>query len=227
MAQSRAVGDIGFTVGLHLVATADSPDQFVSRWQAIETVCSHTHRTRFLPGGARTLMVERWSLEPTPSTLPEDLFLLGAFTGAFQAAGAEGIAVDILGPNRYALHWTGFTPRSSRPRPLALDRLPAPLARRLAALAERPEDLMREPEFAEESGLSLRALQRHLSQAGLSWPHLLRAARLRQASGRLLAEAVSLTEIAHDAGFADQAHFTRSFRRAAGMSPSVYRRIAG
>ena len=35
-----------------------------------------------------------------------------------------------------------------------------------------------------------------------------------------------LTAIAHETGFADQAHFTRSFRRAAGMSPGTYRRIA-
>ncbi len=226
LAQARAIGDIGFTVGLHLVATAASADQFIARWQAIETTCSHTHRTRFQAAGAQARLVERYSLEPEPSTPAEDLFLLGAFSGAFAEAGATGVEVEILGPHRYALRWDGFAPRSSAPRPLALDRLPAPLARRLAALVERPEGAMREPEFAEHCGLSLRALQRHLAAAGLSWPRLMRAARLRQASGRLLAEPTSLTEIAHDAGFADQAHFTRSFGRAAGMSPGVYRRIA-
>lgn len=226
MARSRAIGDIGFTAGLHLVATAAGPDQFIARWQAIETTCSHTHRTRFLPAGPRARLIERWSLEPAPPTTAEDLFLLGAFAGAFCEAGGEGVTIVTLGPNRHALAWSGFAARPARLRPLALDRLPIPLARGLAALAERPEAELREPDFAAENGLSLRALQRHLARAGLSWPRLMRAARLRQACGRLLSGPAALTEIAHDAGFADQAHFTRCFRRAAGMSPSVYRRIA-
>jgi len=35
-----------------------------------------------------------------------------------------------------------------------------------------------------------------------------------------------LVEIAHDAGFADQAHFTRAFRSAFGLTPARYRRLS-
>jgi len=226
MAQSGAIADLGFTAGLHLVVTAPGPDALFERWQAIEAICGHTHRTRFLPAGPNARRIERWSLEPAPSTAAEDLFLLGAFAGAFREAGAAGVTIDPLGPNRYALAWTGFSRRPPHLRPLMLDRLPPVLGRQMATLADHPDRPWREPDFAATCGLSLRALQRHLAAADLSWPGFLRAARLRQASDRLLAEDTALTAIAHDAGFADQAHFTRSFRRAAGMSPSAYRRIA-
>ena len=36
----------------------------------------------------------------------------------------------------------------------------------------------------------------------------------------------SLAEIGYAAGFADQAHFTREFRRILGASPAEWRRVA-
>jgi AraC-like DNA-binding protein len=42
---------------------------------------------------------------------------------------------------------------------------------------------------------------------------------------RRLPVATSLAALAHDAGFADQAHLTRLFRAAYGMTPSVYARL--
>jgi AraC-like DNA-binding protein len=58
-------------------------------------------------------------------------------------------------------------------------------------------------------------------------PHqyLLRA-RLRAAARRLAGESQSVTEVAFDAGFADLSNFMRTFRRAAGMSPLQFRRLA-
>ena len=52
---------------------------------------------------------------------------------------------------------------------------------------------------------------------------VLRDRRLTYARQRLQSDD-PLQAIAHDAGFADQSHFTRSFRRKTGMTPSVYRR---
>jgi AraC-like DNA-binding protein len=45
-----------------------------------------------------------------------------------------------------------------------------------------------------------------------------------QARKRLLEPTLTLTEIAAELGYADQAHFTRAFRRWTGESPSGYRR---
>ena len=49
------------------------------------------------------------------------------------------------------------------------------------------------------------------------------AARIRFAIRKLEESRLSLAEIALDAGFADQSHFTRTFRRETGQTPSAYR----
>jgi AraC family transcriptional regulator len=51
----------------------------------------------------------------------------------------------------------------------------------------------------------------------------LRRLRVEEASRALAASAAPLAEVALAAGFANQSHFTRVFRRATGMTPAVYR----
>jgi AraC family transcriptional regulator len=58
-------------------------------------------------------------------------------------------------------------------------------------------------------------------------PHqyLIRA-RLRRAARRLSEEDTPVTDIAYDAGFADLSNFTRTFTRAAGVSPLKFRKAS-
>lgn len=85
------------------------------------------------------------------------------------------------------------------------------------------------------------ALETLASACGLSVAHFARAFRLSTGSapyqhfiGRrverakmlLRSPSLSLAEIAHTCGFADQSHFTRAFGRATGMSPGRWRRLA-
>ncbi|TCT05478.1 helix-turn-helix transcriptional regulator [Aquabacter spiritensis] len=49
-------------------------------------------------------------------------------------------------------------------------------------------------------------------------------ARMRRVEAMLARPDLPLTEIAAAAGFADQAHFTRTFRRLAGVTPAAWRR---
>jgi AraC family transcriptional regulator len=49
--------------------------------------------------------------------------------------------------------------------------------------------------------------------------------RIKAACQRMLAPTNSLAEIAAEAGFADQSHFTRIFRRVTGMSPGAFRAL--
>lgn len=65
-----------------------------------------------------------------------------------------------------------------------------------------------------------RAFRKH---TGVTLGERLRARRVAYARERL-ASADALQSIAADAGFADQSHFTRTFRRAMGMTPAAYRR---
>ena len=66
-----------------------------------------------------------------------------------------------------------------------------------------------------------RAVRRHY---GKTVGEMVRERRLDYARERLMSTA-PLQAIAHDAGFADQSHFTRTFRRATGMTPTQYRHM--
>lgn len=100
--------------------------------------------------------------------------------------------------------------------------------RRAVALMEAnfPAKLSRE-EMARAAGLSVSYFSKLFTQCiGLSPHQYLVLCRLRHAK-RLLAtleENLSIVDVAAEAGFADQAHFCRHFRRAYGMSPLTFRR---
>lgn len=79
-------------------------------------------------------------------------------------------------------------------------------------------------EVARRVGLSPRQLERRFQQAlGLCPTAAYRELRLRYASWLLNNTALSVTEIAVEAGFADGAHFSRQFRKAFGHPPSLHR----
>jgi AraC family transcriptional regulator len=90
-----------------------------------------------------------------------------------------------------------------------------PAALRVAALAQavdvHPAHLART--FRERFGLSIGAYAR---RRRLEWA----AARLARSDG---SADLSLAALAAEAGFADQSHFTRAFKRWAGLTPDRYR----
>lgn len=74
-----------------------------------------------------------------------------------------------------------------------------------------------------QAGVSARTLQRLLRQKGLPAPDFWRRlGRARQAAC-LLRDSTNLTSIAYEAGYSDQAHMTRDFRRWFGLTPSQLR----
>ncbi len=79
--------------------------------------------------------------------------------------------------------------------------------------------------IARELGLSADHLAR-LFKADTGWTpkEYLQRRRIHQAMALLLDPRKNLTEIAYDLGYADSAHFSRSFRKVRGQSPSDYRR---
>lgn len=78
-------------------------------------------------------------------------------------------------------------------------------------------------EVAEMAGLSPRSFQRKLSHAGFSYSDLVDAARLENASKLLRDTDSRIIEIALSSGYTDHAHFTRAFRRMAGVTPRQFR----
>ena len=74
-------------------------------------------------------------------------------------------------------------------------------------------------------GTSVRTFQRRLSDMDETFTGILETARMTWAN-RLIANGdLSLKQIAQELGYADQAHFTRAFRRWNGVSPAAYRRL--
>jgi AraC-like DNA-binding protein len=83
-------------------------------------------------------------------------------------------------------------------------------------------------DLAPSTGLGIRALQRLFREyVGISPKWVIRRARLHDAAARLAdAGHVNLTQLAHELGYSDQAHFTRDFKAVVGRSPSDYHRSA-
>jgi len=78
---------------------------------------------------------------------------------------------------------------------------------------------------AELMGLSKRTLQRRLREMGLTYSSLLDQTRYGIAARLIRDPSVRLHEVAHSCGYEDPSHFSRAFRRLAGVSPSEYRQI--
>ena len=82
-------------------------------------------------------------------------------------------------------------------------------------------------EFAAECGLSPRSLGRiFMTEAGVSVARYFKDARLQRARDLLVSSDLSVTAIAHAAGFGTRITFFRAFKRATGVSPEQYRAIS-
>jgi AraC-like DNA-binding protein len=80
--------------------------------------------------------------------------------------------------------------------------------------------------LAGEHGLSRRTLRRRFErELGIGPAQYLRLRRFARAL-RLMPRLARLTDVAHAAGYHDQAHFCRDFVAIAGMSPGRYRALA-
>jgi AraC-like DNA-binding protein len=146
--------------------------------------------------------------------------LARAITAAFRAA-PEPLAFDAL-VLRLA---EGLLEGDAHGAPAGTSRLdPAALDRARAFLDDR-RAIVRSGELEAVTGLSRYELARQFRVRYGTSPYrysLMR--RLDFARGRLRAGA-PLAELALAAGFADQAHFTRMFRSAYGMTPGRYARL--
>jgi AraC-like DNA-binding protein len=88
---------------------------------------------------------------------------------------------------------------------------------------EGSPELLRVDELCERFAIAERTLQRLLhKRIGLSPKWLIRRRRLQEAAERLRDAGAGLSGIATDLGYADQAHFTRDWRRATGLTPSQF-----
>lgn len=80
---------------------------------------------------------------------------------------------------------------------------------------------------AEAAGITVRTLDRRFERTtGLTAAMYLRLVRFHRARAAIKAGAERLSDVAAEAGYADQAHMTRDFRRFAGETPKLVRQPA-
>lgn len=77
---------------------------------------------------------------------------------------------------------------------------------------------------AEIVGVSARTLQRRLAKEGLGFSQLVDKARFKNSIPLLKDKNNKLIDVAYDLGYSDPAHFSRAFKRWAGISPREFRR---
>jgi AraC family transcriptional regulator len=126
---------------------------------------------------------------------------------------AEGLALEMVG-------------RILRSRaPGREDGVPRWLSRVRDRLHDEPGAGLAIGALAAEAGVRADHLGRRFREVyGMTVGTYLRRIRLERAAAALIDPAQRLSEIALRAGFADQAHFTREFKRAFGVPPGAYRR---
>ncbi len=102
------------------------------------------------------------------------------------------------------------------------------LAAELVSTIGADRGLTRVAQVGQHAGLTVRSLQRLFAEyvgAGPKW--VIQRCRLQDAAARVVAEGeLDWAELAHELGFADQAHLTRAFTATIGVPPATYARQA-
>jgi AraC-like DNA-binding protein len=139
---------------------------------------------------------------------------LGEALGALDAPIDELARVDLLGRLARAL-----ARRAGRPVPP----LARPAARRAKIardyLDAHATDAVSSAELERATGLDRYALSRHFRALYATSPHRYQLMRRLSRARALIGAGAPLAEIAAATGFADQAHFTRHFKKAYGLPP--------
>jgi AraC family transcriptional regulator len=182
------------------------------------------HGARFGPQGARIVIVKARTASTTISfERLEELRGLGMGWLARRLA-AELRASDDAAPlaaEGLALELLAAVSRESSRR---TDRFPTWLSAAEELLRARIGDCVRLSELAVEIGIpTVQVARAFRAHYGLSVGEYGRRLRVEWAAAEIAGCDRPLAEIAVQAGFADQSHFTRLFKRHFGMTPGQYR----
>lgn len=242
----QGIKQTGFEPLLYVLQQSEAPAILFAKWQRFEQFTHSRHRTALVVEEAQSLTLSRHALSGSAPVASENLLIAGLLIALIEQIGGQGVSLhwnrNKPGAAGFRVEWTGFArPRSQprlagAPRVVKSSRAPlrhygvdetSPIARRVVALMA--SDIAREWPLAElgvRLNMSPRSLQRRLAEENTSHSAILKAIRIREACHLLSESGMSLTEIGYWCGFADSPHFSREFRRALAMPPSIYRQSA-
>ncbi len=216
---------------------AHSVPDLLDRWGRLEVFSHACHRVDVTHVSPTQVELHHISLRAdAPTTLAESLLVLGLLTRLCEFAGAQNVTlVDHAGHVwRCAGAWFTQKPGATL-GPLVLSFDEDAFGQTSAPPPETDPDSLRQimaddpvrrwsvASLADQAGMSERSLQRFLTNRSTSFSRLLSEARLQAAATRLCSPFnISLAEIGFLSGYADQAHFSRDFKRAVGTTPKAY-----
>jgi AraC-like DNA-binding protein len=179
------------------------------------TGCGAAFGTLFLPAGFQPFVGSSMHQLRDQTCSLESRF--GPLDAAFEAMLHEQLRstdIDADIQQVYEAYWLRHLPATSDHA----------VAAQWVELVEQDPSLGRAEVLAERVGVSLRTLERGFRHyVGLGPKPLIRRYRLLEAAGRLVqGEDIAQAKLAHDLGYADQAHFVRDFRSVIGHSPGHY-----
>jgi AraC-like DNA-binding protein len=224
---------------LALTRARDVPD-LLARWRRLETFSHGRHRLRVEFEGSLVVWMTHEARDggPAPSE-PETLLVLSVL--ARLAEMVQGTPITLCDCNGMPWRTDGTWHDPGRVEPgggVILHHSGGPIAEPSVAtetaealttelrhrLASDPLRRWTLAEISDGAGLSVRTMQRRLTEQGLSLSRLVAEARLQVAADFLVeAPGPSLAEIGFLAGYSDQAHFNRAFAKGVGTSPRRYR----
>ncbi|MBL8385134.1 MAG: helix-turn-helix transcriptional regulator [Burkholderiales bacterium] len=236
----EAVNDLGDDPTLMALTLAVDLHDLVRRWQRLERFVHSRHRVQVAWSAPARLVLAHVSLDRDPPGAAEDLLVFGLLVALASRQVAPGLRARFAGERRWRYGAAGWVdrplPRAVSTWELAWDPMPSPLLPMPpAASADKwiawvRERLAADPgrswtvrALAAEAGLPARTLQRRFAAVQTSFRSLVAQARLAAAARLLTTSAAAPAEVAYVCGYADQAHFTREFKRHTALTPARYR----
>ena len=219
------------------LGAAKSPHDLLDRWRRLERFAHSRHRIELVQSESKRILIRHISLRTGEAPKPEeDLLIFGVIVGLIKWIGAVGLRArfsrdadwlyddgwrQLPVSSDYSTWEVSWECTSSRASRLIQSTSDSDTLRDYVA-----QDLTRRwtvAAAAQEMGRSTRSLQRNLSQQGTSFSTVVQDVRTSAAAQLLQDPRKSLSEIGFVCGFADQAHFTRSFKAATAITPLRFR----
>lgn len=231
---------------LRVLVLAKDVEDLLDRWQRLERFAHSRHRITCSRTAEGVLVLDHTAPghDERPSWV-EDLVVYGVIVNLCEIIGARGLLAGPITPTGALALWRrdgewidACASQEGRPwgiestPPLDSDgygstdpRIDGVAARIRAMVRADPARRWRVGAVAAHLAMSTRNLQRRLALENTNLTQAILAERLEQATRLMQDGGAGIAQIGFVCGFADQAHFSRLFKRATGMTPAVYEKI--